>query len=197
MLSITFSEFKKWGCPNCGCDYAVAGPVSGNYCSTGKCKHCNLNFEIRNDKIKCMEDKELIGSMRYGVRPMTPGDPESKPVMEYAQIIKHPREGIEAWHWEPLDERPEEGEYWTPRGVGYDLSGFVKTKKAGERILGMIKEVTGLDDPKSWLDYREHEPLWIQFKFQKEEFDLEKLNELCREDHILTKEKLRQVCIIK
>lgn len=23
MLSILFSEFKEWGCPNCGCDSVV------------------------------------------------------------------------------------------------------------------------------------------------------------------------------
>lgn len=31
--------------------------------------------------------------------------------MEYARRIPHPRSGIPAWHWEPKDVRPEEGEY--------------------------------------------------------------------------------------
>lgn len=68
--------------------------------------------------------------------------------MEYA----HPRSGVSAWHWEPKDIRPEEGEYWSSRGVGYDLSGFVKTKAAGERILAMVHEVLGTDKCETYLD---------------------------------------------
>ena len=37
--------------------------------------------------------------------------------MEYAHRIAHPRSGDSAWHWEPKDIRPEEGEYWSSRGV--------------------------------------------------------------------------------
>ena len=100
-------------------------------------------------------------------------------------------------HYVAPDERPEDGEYWTSRGVGYDLSGFVKSKPAGERLLRMVKYVLETDEPKSWLDYRENEPEWIQFKFQKEEFDLEKLDGLARKNNdILTIEILRQ-CVIK
>lgn len=96
MLSILYSDFKQFGCPNCGCDSAKGS-------------------------------------------------------------------------------RPEEGEYWNSKGVGYDLSGFVKTKKAGERILAMVHEVLGTTECKTFLDYRPSEPTWIQFKFQKEEFDLDML----------------------
>lgn len=112
-------------------------------------------------------------------------------VKEEAIRIDHPRKGISPWHWEPKDIRPEEGEYWRSRGVGYDLSGFVKTKSAGERILAMVREVLGTDDCESWLDYRPSEPTWIQFKFQPSEFDLEKLNSLAS-DGIITKEILKQ-----
>lgn len=91
------------------------------------------------------------------------------------------------------DSRPEDGEYWNSRGVGYDLSGFVKSKLAGERLLRMVKLVLETDEPESWLDYREHEPNWIQFKFQKEEFDLEKLDDLARKNNdILTLDILKQ-----
>lgn len=99
--------------------------------------------------------------------------------MEYAHRIAHPRSGVSAWHWEPKDIRPEEGEYWSSRGVGYDLSGFVKTKAA--------------DKCETYLDYRPSEPTWIQFKFQSSEFDLEKLDKLSREaDRVVTKEILKQ-----
>lgn len=112
---------------------------------------------------------------------------------EEAIKIDHPRKGIPPWHWEPKDVRPEEGEYWHSRGVGYDLSGFVKTKAAGERILAMVREVLGTDDCESWLDYRPSEPTWIQFKFQSSEFDLEKLNKLSREaNNVITKEIIKQ-----
>ena len=91
------------------------------------------------------------------------------------------------------DKRPKDGEYWKSRGVGYDLSGFVKSKLAGERLLRMVKLVLETDEPKSWLDYREHEPSWIQFKFQKEEFDLDKLNTLAKENNnIITIDILKQ-----
>lgn len=75
------------------------------------------------------------------------------------------------------------------RGVGYDLSGFVKTKAAGERIL--VHEVLGTDKCETYLDYSE--PTWIQFKFQSSEFDSEKLDKLSREaDRVVTKEILKQ-----
>lgn len=91
------------------------------------------------------------------------------------------------------DSRPENGEYWNSRGVGYDLSGFVVSKLAGERLRRMVRLVLEKDETKSWLDFRESEPNWIQFKFQKEEFDLEKLDEMARaNNNILTIEILKQ-----
>lgn len=100
-------------------------------------------------------------------------------------------------HYVAPDERPEDGEYWTSRGIGYDLSGFVKSKPAGERLLRMVKLVLETDEPKSWLDYSEREPNWIEFKFQKEEFDLEKLESLAKENNdILTIDILKQ-CVKK
>ena len=110
--------------------------------------------------------------------------------MEYAHRIA--RSGVSAWHWEPKDIRPEEGEYWSSRGD--DLSGFVKTKAAGERILAMVHEVLGTDKCKTYLDFRPSEPTWIQFKFHKDEFDIEKLDSLTRDSGIITKDIIKQ-CI--
>ena len=70
------------------------------------------------------------------------------------------------------------------------MSGFVKSKQAGERLLEIVKEVLGKEEPASWLDWREYEPTWIQFKFQKEEFDLEKLEKMAINNRILNKEIL-------
>lgn len=101
-------------------------------------------------------------------------------------------------HYVAPDERPERGEYWVSRGVGYDLSGFVKSKQAGERLLCMVKFVLENDEPKSWLDYREREPNWIQFKFQKEEFDLDELDRLARANgDIITPEILKQCMVVE
>ena len=129
----------------------------------------------------------------YAGYPEDPENPRSKYVMEQAIRIPHPRAGIPSWHWMPKDERPEEGEYWSSRGVGYDLYGFVRTKKAGERILAMVHEVLGTTECKTFLDYRQSEPTWIQFKFQKEEFDLDMLDALSRENGgVITKEIIKQ-----
>lgn len=80
---------------------------------------------------------------------------------------------------------------WSPRPIGYDLSGFVKTKQDGERLLEMVKDVLGITKPESWLDWRAYEPEWIQFKFQKSEFHLEKLQKMANDNsRILTKDIL-------
>lgn len=96
-------------------------------------------------------------------------------------------------HYVAPDERPEDGEYWTSRGIGYDLSGFVKSKQAGERLLRMVRLVLEKDETDSWLDYREKEPNWIQFKFKPSEFDINKLNELAKNNNdIITLDILKQ-----
>lgn len=97
------------------------------------------------------------------------------------------------------DVRPDgEGEYWCSRGAGVpDISGFVKSKQAGERINMMVNKVLGKKKHKSWLDYREYEPEWIQYKFHQDEFDMKKLDELSRANgNVLTEEIIRQ-CVKK
>ena len=102
----------------------------------------DLKFEVRG---------HVSMICKYAIYPEDPENPHSEYVMEQAIRIPHPRIGIPSWHWMPKDERPEEGEYWNSRGVGYDLSGFVKTKKAGERILAMVHEVLGTTECKNIL----------------------------------------------
>ena len=128
MLAIIWEEYQKYGCPNCGCDSSKAGYFSVGGVSFGTCRYCKLHFELRYDR----NTKPCVKS---GVHPENPEDPNSKLVMESGILIPHPRVGIPKWKWSPKDERPDsEGEYWKSRGIGYDLSGFVKTKKAGLRI---------------------------------------------------------------
>lgn len=88
MLSILFSEFKEWGCPNCGCDSVTSGCFSCGGVTSGTCRHCKLTFEIRSDNGK--------GIVQYGSHPENPSDPKSEYVMEYARRIPHPRSGIPA-----------------------------------------------------------------------------------------------------
>lgn len=93
------------------------------------------------------------------------------------------------------DVRPDgEGEYWQSRGAGTpDIAGFVRSKQAGERINMMVDRVLGTYEHKSWLDYREYEPEWIQYKFHQDEFDMQMLDELTRANgSVLTEEIIRQ-----
>ena len=94
------------------------------------------------------------------------------------------------------DSKPEVGEYWRSRGVGYDLSGFVVSKLAGERLARLVKYVLNTDEPLSHLDYREFEPDWIQFKFRKEEFNLELLDKLARANDNTVNEAILRQCKI-
>jgi len=96
--------------------------------------------------------------------------------------------------FDPKDERPAVGEYWKSRGASsFDVSGFVTSKAAGLRLMRMVRYILDTDEPKTWLDYREHEPNWIQFKFSAEEFDVEKLDEMSRaNDGIITEQIIRQ-----
>lgn len=97
------------------------------------------------------------------------------------------------------DAKPNTGEYWASRGPGHDdCSGFVVSKKAGERLRRLVRYVLDNDVPKSWLDYRDYEPNWIQFKFSAEEFDVERLDKMSKDaGGIVTEEILRECMLNK
>lgn len=95
----------------------------------------------------------------------------------------------------PKDKRPNEkfAEFWKTRGVsdGFDVAGFVESKEAGERLDRMVKVVLEKNETKSWLDWRESEPEWIQYKFNGDEFDVEKLSNMTvRADGVVTMDML-------
>lgn len=93
------------------------------------------------------------------------------------------------------DSRPEIGEYWKSRGASdWDCSGFIVSKLAGERLLRLVKYVLETDKPESWLDFREHEPNWIQFKFSAKEFNVNLLDELSREAEGVVTEEILRAC---
>lgn len=56
----------------------------------------------------------------------------------------------------------------------------------------MVKKVLGKEEPKSWLDYREREPNWIQYKLQPEEFNLEAIYNKTKNTGILTEDILKK-----
>lgn len=182
MIAVSAKEEELYGCPNCGCNKWIRDNSFRGDQPSGTCKSCGLHFQIMADHIEKSETGFSTGRT----------DANGNTIFEYPVRIPHPRKGIPAWEYVYPDSKPENGEYWSSRGIGYDLSGFVKSKQAGERLLQMVKEVLGIESPKSWLDYRTSEPEWIQFKFQKEEFDLEKLNDLCSTDKIITMEILQE-----
>lgn len=184
MIAISYRDYDRYGCPNCGCDFAVAGNFISCGTSTATCEECHMEFLLLPDGVEV--SNVGIGTNRT--------DKDGSTLFEHPRRIEHPRKGIPKHAHQWPDPRPESGgEYWHPRGIGYDLSGFVKSKKAGERLLGMVKRVLGKDEPASWLDYRPHEPKWIQFKFQESEFDLKKLEQSVNNNNgVLTYEILRR-----
>lgn len=175
MLAISSYDFDLYGCPNCGCDTNITHASSNNTLSV-VCSNCHLNFVVL---FKGITESEL-GFMTV-----------KNTHVEYPRLIEHPRRGDFRWNYNAPDINPELGEFFKPRGIGYDLAGFVKSRQAGERIIKMVKRVLQKEEIKTWLDYREREPNWIQVKFQKEEFDLEMLYEKTK-DGILTEEILRE-----
>lgn len=98
--------------------------------------------------------------------------------------------------FDPKDERPAVGEYWKSRGASsFDVSGFIASKAAGLRLLRMVRYILDTDEPKTWLDYREYEPNWIQFKFSAEEFDVEKLDASSRANGGVITEQILRDCV--
>lgn len=104
--------------------------------------------------------------------------------------------GSDIVRYEPKDERPAVGEYWKSRGASsFDVSGFITSKAAGLRLLRMVRYILDTDEPKTWLDYREYEPNWIQFKFSAEEFDVEKLDASSRANGGVITEQILRDCV--
>lgn len=178
IIAVSFSAYEKHGCVNCGCEYCYAGNFRGGGCTPVTCGECGNKFLILADGLN-------ESRMGFGKEDGT---------FDYPKLQQHPRRGITKHKFILPDVKPEgEGEYFQPRGVGYDLAGFVKCKEAGERIVKMF-EVLLRRPVKTWLDYREYEPAWIQVKVQEEDADLKKLNKLTQ-DGIITIDKIKE-CMI-
>ena len=174
-FAIHWKDFEEFGCPVCGCDYAHSSSSFGREVPA-TCGECGYNFLL-------LPDGAIKSEARYGQ------------AGKFVYPIEHPRKitGVKKHAFHAPDVRPEVGEYWSPRGIGYDLSGFVKSKEAGERIVNMFKRALNKSDIRTWLDFRPSEPTWIQVKVQGEEADLEKLYELTQDTGIITEDIVKSV----
>lgn len=164
---ITLSHLKNW----------VDGWVAT--CHKNNVNLQDVPFLIENDNLKY---RPFAGKLGFGSNGVTVA-------IEYfdSDIVRYA----------PKDERPEGGgEYWKSRGASSsDASGFVSSRAAGLRLLRMVKYVLETDEPKTWLDYREFEPNWIQFKFSAEEFDVEKLDQMARTNGDVLTETIVRMCV--
>lgn len=195
MKAIKWSDYEQFGCINCGCKYVYADGTYGNEAPV-ICGECGEKFLILNDLTKISSigfiseqnqgliiPKKNMSSEQMMIDYLSAIDFSSPDVKEklshgigiekngavYPIVGPHPRRGIPAHDLVIPDIRPEEkdSDYCYPRGVGYDLACFVKSKEAGERITEMINRVVKDYKDRPFychLDYREDEPLWIQIK---------------------------------
>lgn len=182
VIAVSLGSFKLWGCPYCGYRSGCT-PVSFNN---------SIVFE-------CGECEKLSVVLCNGASGSSIGLGEDK---EFPKLEKHPREGTPA-HGR-ADIRPESGgEFFQSRGIGVDytpgcfvcsqeakfhhnIAGFVCTKEAGERVVKMF--IQG-----ALLDFRENEPDRVQVKIgacNKHFGNLKKLNELVKEEEIITAEMI-------
>ncbi|MDO4282816.1 MAG: hypothetical protein Q4D02_04190 [Clostridia bacterium] len=194
--AISNHDFKEFGCPNCGCDFAYNScGISGMGAMPAKCGECNHEFVILADGLT----ESPIG---FGT--------ENQNEYYHPKLQTHPRKGTPKHKFVRPDLRPENGigEFCSPRGVGYDLACFVKSKEAGQRIVQMFEKIAAKRKKKAqgckcfvcghspaWLDYRPHEPLWIQVKIQycsKHERNISVLSQLIAKDGIITEDKIMQ-----
>lgn len=83
-MAISYSDFLKYGCPFCGCDYARSGNVSGGGTSIGACKECDSCFVILADGIR---------KASFGFE-TNQKDENGETVFEYPELQAHPRNGI-------------------------------------------------------------------------------------------------------
>lgn len=154
MDAYSASDMQKWGCPKCGYR-SGSSMMSMGGAATWACGECGGGTILLHDSLK-----------------------ETPPswVNPTAKLAKHPREGQPA-HGRPDKRPPEGGDFFRSRGVGLDevpscfvcgadrsgeyspnISAFVQCKEAGERV------VCDLFQGRARLDFREHEPDYLQVK---------------------------------
>jgi hypothetical protein len=155
VIAVHMQALMDWGCPYCGYRSGSTG-VSGNSSATWRCGECEKTSIYLGDGVE-------VSAVGLGT-----GKDTYYPVLE-----SHPREGTPS-HGSPDNPPAVGGEYFSPRGIGLDstpgcfvcggkdglydnVSGFVKCKAAGQRVVAMF--CSG-----ARLDYRKSEPDYVQVK---------------------------------
>lgn len=184
MIAVASSEVQQWGCPYCGYR-SGSSMISGGGAAVIVCGECRDTYIALADGI--------IES------PISAGD--STPTLE-----PHPRRGTPSLG--RPDKQPEGGgEFFHSRGIGKDwcqcfvcganenghnvvdnIAAFVQCKEAGERVVAMF-------EGRARLDFRKHEPDYVQVKIgvcTKHKRNLRRLDELVA-DGILTSEMIIKV----
>lgn len=178
-LAVSAVDVDLYGCPYCGYRSFFSHVSDGRTfcCSCGECKK---DFIVLSGVVK-----STIGI----------GGREAK----YPELSPHPRHGLPK-HGRP-DKSPPVGEFFSSRGIGMDstpgcflcggpdslrsnISGYVRCKASGERVVEMLGRGTRLD-------YREFEPDYVQVKIgacKKHIGNLERLHELTSKDGIISME---------
>jgi hypothetical protein len=159
-IAISATEVKLWGCPHCGFQH-FSTPMSGMGTTSCECGECGKAFLV------------LASGMTKSSMGLGHTDASGKEIVHYPELSEHPRRGTPS-HGRP-DTRPGgSGEFFGCRGIGKDwtpgcfvcggsedlynnISGFVRHKDAGTRVVAMFQHGAKLD-------YREREPDWIQVK---------------------------------
>lgn len=154
IIAVAGSELELWGCPYCG--YRSGSmPFSDGGAGSWVCGECHKCCVALAEGVTRSRMAIIVDEVRI-----------------YPELREHPRKGTPA-HGRP-DNRPEEGEHFGPRGIGFDhtpgcfvcggvdglhqnIAAFVQCKAAGERVVTMFQ--TG-----ARLDYREYEPDYVQVK---------------------------------
>jgi hypothetical protein len=184
LVAVSFLAIEKFGCPYCGYR-SFSTPMSGGGTAVCVCGECDLQFAGLADGLA----KSAIGFGDF-----------------YPVLRQHPRTGTPS-HGTP-DTRPEGGgEFFSSRGIGMDrvpcfvcgdsknynnnISGFIRTKDAGERIGEYFSN-------EQYLDYRENCPDRIQFKIgacKNHTAELRYLDALVS-DGVITEDKVKESMLI-
>ena len=225
MKAVKESDFKKWGCVECGCEYCYHDHLYGGMVQILICGECNSRFMVMADDMVVSnigigkktyrgfaipyEFQNTRDSFSFFLQKLFHSNEDVKNQIQngigflkngfvYPIVGPHHREGILKHKLVVPDLRPDSGigEFCNPRGVGYDLACFVKSKEAGERVVSMINRLdqeSGFHCFHAHLDYREKEPLWIQVKIDyTSEMRAKILDKMIRENHnIITEDIVR------
>lgn len=172
---ISGGDYESFGCPVCGFNPNIGIVEIKDACkrwettsSHGRCSDCGTGFVLLADGAT----KSFIGFGGEGKESV------------YPELQGHPRYGIKGHGVKdktPDNNYPEGSEFFGSRGLGLDgglkcfccnsetidseghkylnnISGFVRSREAGERVEAMFEGTAAR------LDFRKFEPTWIQVK---------------------------------